>query len=147
MSQTLTPIEQLALAKVTNLQACNDESVLVPDSTVHVKFTAEVEGILSRGPSSTRAGTNRARSVPTICLLLQELGCTREYAPNHIIELWNRLSGLTKATMADRVGSLTSEEQEKYSTMLDLFDSEIVGNLPRISTKGYVKFEGAATKQ
>jgi len=147
MSQTLTPIEQLALAKVINLQSCNDESVLVPDSTVHVKFTAEVEGVLSRGPSSTRAGTNRARSVPTICLLLQELGCTREYAPNHIIELWNRLSGLTKATMADRVSSLSADEQAKYQTMLDLFDSEIVDNLPRISTKGYVKFEGAATKQ
>jgi len=147
MSQTLSPIEQLALAKVINLQSCNDESVLVPESDVHVKFTAEVEGVLSRGPSSTRAGTNRARSVPTICMLLQELGCTREYAPDHIIELWNRLSGLTKAAMEKRVSSLTADEQVKYRTMLDMFDSEIVDNLPRIATKGYVKFDGAAVKK
>jgi hypothetical protein len=143
----LSTIEQLAFAKAINLQSCNDETALPPETAQRVKFSVEVDGILSRGPSSDRAGTNRARSVPTICLLLQELGCTREYAPEHVIELWNRLSGLTKAAMEKRVGSLTTEEQEKYQSMLDLFDSEIVGNLPRIPTKGYVKFDGVAIKK
>lgn len=143
----LSTIEQLAFAKAISLQSCNDETALPPETAQHVKFSVEVEGILSRGPSSDRAGTNRARSVPTICLLLQELGCTREYAPEHVIELWNRLSGLTKAAMEKRVGSLTAEEQAKYQSMLDLFDSEIVGNLPRIPTKGYVKFDGIAVKK
>jgi hypothetical protein len=81
MSDTLTTVERLALAKLFTIPSCNDETALPPESEIHVSFTADIEGVLSRGPSSTRAATNRARSVPTICLLLQELGCTREYAP------------------------------------------------------------------
>jgi hypothetical protein len=146
MSQTLTVVEKIALAKAVSLQECNDETELLPNTQKRVKFSVEVDGVLSRGPSSDRAGTNRARSVPTICLLLQELGCTREYAPDHIIELWNRLSGLTKEAMKSRVGGLDSEEREKYNSMLELFDSEIVDNLPRIPTKGYVKFDGTVSK-
>ena len=147
MSDTLTTVERLALAKLFTIQSCNDENALPPESTTRVKFTAEVDGVLSRGPSSTRAATNRARSVPTICLLLQELGCTREYAPSHIIDLWNRLSGLTKQAMEDKVSALSQDEQDKYHAMLDLFDTEIVDNIPRIQTKGYVKFDGVAIKK
>jgi len=146
MSQTLTELEKLALAKVINLQSCNDETVLPPGTDTFVSFTAEIEGHISRGPSSTRAGTNRARSVPTICLLLQELGCTREYAPNHIVALWNQLSGLSKKAMEVRLGSMTDGERATYKTMLELFDTEIVANIPRIDTKGYVKFDGTVLK-
>ena len=146
MSQTLTPLEKLALAKVINFQSCNDETVLPPGTETFVKFTAEVEGHISRGPGSDRAGTNRARSVPTICLLLQELGCTREYAPDHIVALWNQLSGLSKKAMEARLGSMSIEEKKKYEKMLELFDSEIVANIPRIDTKGYVKFDGTVRK-
>ncbi|MAG24266.1 MAG: hypothetical protein QF662_04890 [Phycisphaerae bacterium] len=146
MSKTLTQIEKLAVAKAVNLQSCNDETALPPGTDTFVSFTAEIEGHLSRGPSSTRAATNRARSVPTICLLLQELGCTREYAPDHIIQLWNDLSGLSKKAMESRLGSMKTEDQVKYQTMLTLFDTEIVDNIPRIDTKGYVKFDGTIKK-
>ena len=147
MSDTLTTVERLALAKLFTIQSCNDENALPPESETHVSFTADIEGVLSRGPSSTRAATNRARSVPTICLLLQELGCTREYAPSHIIDLWNRLSCLTKKAMEDKVAALTQDEQDKYHAMLGLFDTEIVDQIPRIQTKGYVKFDGVAIKK
>ena len=147
MSQPLTTIERLALAKLFTIQSCNDETALPPESETHVSFTADIEGVLSRGPSSERAATNRARSVPTICLLLQELGCTREYAPDHIIDLWNRLSGLTKKAMEDKVSALTQDEQDKYHTMLGLFDTKIVDKIPKIQTKGYVKFDGVAIKK
>ena len=146
MSQTLTPLEKLALAKLINMSDANDESALPPGTVAAVNFTVDVEGSIERGPSSTRAGTNRARSVPTICLLLHELGCTREYAPDHIIELWNRLAGLSKQSMENHVTALSKNEQDNYEAMLALFDSEIVGNIPRIPTKGYVKFRGSVEK-
>jgi hypothetical protein len=146
MSQTLTNLEMIALAKLIKLSDVNDESVLPPSSAASVNFTVNVEGSVERGPSSSRAGTNRARSVPTICLLLHELGCTREYAPRHIIDLWNRLSGLSKQAVEAHVSALTADEQTNYRAMLSLFDSEIVDNIPRIPTKGYVKFRGTAKK-
>ena len=146
MSQTLDNIDLLAIAQSVKLAGCNDEGALPPNSSVPIDLTARFVGTLERGKSSTRAGTNRARSVPTICLLLQELGCTREYAPVHIIELWNRLAGLTKKSMEDHVTALSQDEQDNYSAMLNLFDAEIVDNLPRISTKGYVKFKGTVEK-
>ena len=146
MSQTLSDLEKLALTKLIKLSDVNDESVLPPGTIASVNFTVNVEGDIERGPSSTRAATNRARSVPTICLLLQELGCTREYAPKHIIELWNRLSGLSKQSMESHVTSLSQGEQDNYKAMLALFDSEIVDNIPRIGTKGYLKFRGAIEK-
>ena len=146
MSQTLTNLELLALAKLVKLADVNDETALPPGASASVNFTVDVEGRIERGPSSTRAGTNRARSVPTICLLLHELGCTREYAPVHIIELWNRLAGLTKKSMEDHVAALTKDERANYAAMLALFDTEIVANLPRIPAKGGVKFKGTVEK-
>ena len=146
MSQTLTTIELLALAKLVKMADVNDETALPPGSSAFVNFSVDVEGSIERGPSSTRAGTNRARSVPTICLLLHELGCTREYAPDHIIDLWNRLAGLSKKAVEAHVSALTADEQSNYKAMLDLFDGEIVDNIPRIPTKGYVKFRGTAKK-
>ncbi len=146
MSQTLTDLEMIALSKLIKLSDVNDESVLPPSSAASVNFTVNVEGSVERGPSSNRAGTNRARSVPTICLLLHELGCTREYAPSHIVDLWNRLSGLSKQAVEVHVSALTADEQANYRAMLSLFDSEIVDNIPRIPTKGYVKFRGTAKK-
>jgi hypothetical protein len=146
MSQTLTNLEMLALAKLVKLADVNDETTLPPGTAAFVNFSVDVEGNIERGPSSTRAGTNRARSVPTICLLLHELGCTREYAPDHIIDLWNRLAGLSKQAVESHLSALTSAEQSNYRSMLDLFDAEIVDNIPRIPTKGYLKFRGTAKK-
>ncbi len=146
MSQTLTTIDLLTLAQAVKLSGCNDEVALPPQSSVPVDLTVHFSGTLERGKGTPRAGTNRARSVPTICLLLQELGCTRDYAPAHIIELWNRLAGLTKKSMEDRVAALTKEEQTNYAAMLGLFDTEIVANLPRIPAKGGVKFKGTVEK-
>jgi hypothetical protein len=146
MSQTLSNIDLLTIAQAVKLSGCNDDVALPPQSSVPIDLTVHFTGTLERGKGSDRAGTNRARSVPTICLLLQELGCTREYAPVHIIELWNRLAGLTKKTMGDHVAALTQKEQDNYSAMLGLFDTEIVDNLPRIPAKGGVKFKGTVEK-
>ena len=146
MSQTLSEIDLLTLAQAVKLGDNNDEVALPPQSSVSVDLTARFVGLLERGKSSSRAGTNRARSVPVICLLLHELGCTREYAPDHIIELWNRLAGLSKQSMESCVSSLSSDEQANYKAMLALFESEVVGNIPRIPAKGYVKFKGTVEK-
>ena len=113
MSQTLDNIDLLAIAQSVKLAGCNDEGALPPNSSVPIDLTARFVGTLERGKSSTRAGTNRARSVPTICLLLQELGCTREYAPVHIIDLWNRLAGLTKKSMEDHVAATCSTTEPR----------------------------------
>ena len=146
MSQTLDTIDLLAIAQSVKLAGCNDEAALPPCSSVPVDLTARFVGMLERGKSSDRAGTNRARSVPVICLLLQELGCTREYAPSHVVELWNRIAGLSKQSIEDHVAALSKDERENYKAMLDLFESEIVANIPRIPTKGYVKFKGSVEK-
>ena len=146
MSQTLTTTDLLALAQAVRLADCNDEQALPPESSVEIDLTARFVGTLERGKSSTRSGTNRARSVPVICLMLQHLGCIREHTPAHIIELWNRLAGLSKKAMEEDVANLTAEEQANYSAMLALFDAEIVSNLPRIPAKGGVKFKGTVEK-
>jgi hypothetical protein len=44
------------------------------------------------------------------------------------------------------VSALTADERSNYQSMLSMFDDEIVDNIPRIPTKGYVKFRGAAKK-
>jgi hypothetical protein len=146
MSQTLTTIDLLTLAQAVRLAECNDEAALPPQSSTTVDLTARFVGVLERGKSSDRAGTNRARSVPVVALLLHELGCTRDYAPSHIVELWNRLSGLSKKAMQDHVAALSQGEQDNYSAMLNLFNTEIVDNLPRIPAKGGVKFKGTVEK-
>jgi hypothetical protein len=143
MAKTLTNIEAMALAKAVDLRSVNDESALPPQSSVEVDFTARITGTLNRGKGSTRSGTNRARTVPVICLFLHEMGVTRDYAPNHIIELWANLGSLTKQEMDAKISSLTADEQSQYNEMLALFESEVVANLPRIPAKGGVKFDGA----
>ncbi len=146
MSQTLSTVDLIALAQAVKLAECNDEAALPPETSAPVDFTVHVSGEVVRGKSATRAGTNRARSVPVICLMLHELGCTRSHTPGHIIELWSRLAGLSKKAMAEKAAALTAEEQSRYETMLALFDSEIVDNLPRIAQKGGVKFHGTVKK-
>jgi hypothetical protein len=143
MAKTLTNIEAMALAKAVDFRSVNDESSLPPQSSVEVDFTARITGTLNRGKGSNRSGTNRARTVPVICLFLHEMGITRDHAPRHIIERWANLGSLTKKEMAVKVAGLTDDEQDQYSEMLALFETEVVANLPQIPAKGGIKFDGA----
>ena len=53
---------------------------------------------------------------------------------------------LDKKGMAQRVATLTTEQRDLHDECLALFQTEIVGSLPRIPAKGYVKFKGDVTE-
>jgi hypothetical protein len=141
--ETLSSLEMLALSKAISFASVNDEAVLPEGTSAPVSFTVEIDGTVVRGQGSNRLGTNHARSVPVICLLLAEMGVTRNFAPAHIIQLWSTLGGLDKATLATRRASLDADKSAALEAMEDLFESQIVANLPRIPSKGGVKFKAS----
>ena len=143
---TLSELQLLALAKCVELRDNNDEAALPPATSATVDFTVHVKGDLSRGPSSTRAGTNRARTAEAMVMLLVTSGITRNHAPAALIEAWKTFGSLDKKGMAARVASLTTEQRDLHDECLALFQTEIVGSLPRIPAKGYVKFKGDVEK-
>ena len=144
--ENLDPIQLLALAKCVELRDANDEAALPPSTSASVDFVVHVKGDLSRGPSSTRAGTNRARTAQAMVMLLVTSGVTRQHSPAQLIEAWKTFGSLDKKGMAQRVASLTTEQRDLFDECLALFETEIVGSLPRIPSKGYVKFKGDVTE-
>jgi hypothetical protein len=144
--ENLNPIQLLALAKCVELRDANDEAALPPATSATVDFTVHVKGELSRGPSSDRAGTNRARTAEAMVMLLVTSGVTRQHAPAQLIEAWKTFGSLDKKGMAQRIATLTTEQRDLHDECLALFQTEIVGSLPRIPAKGYVKFKGDVTE-
>jgi len=144
--ENLDPIQLLALAKCVELRDANDEAALPPSTSASVDFMVHVKGDLSRGPSSTRAGTNRARTAQAMVMLLVTSGVTRQHSPAQLIEAWKTFGSLDKKGMAQRVASLSTEQRDLFDECLALFETEIVGSLPRIPSKGYVKFKGDVTE-
>ena len=144
--ENLDPIQLLALAKCVELRDANAEAALPPSTSATVDFTVRIKGDLSRGPSSTRAGTNRARTAEAMVMLLVTSGVTRQHSPAQLIEAWKTFGSLDKKSMAQRVASLTPEQRDLRDECLALFETEIVGSLPRIPSKGYVKFKGDVTE-
>jgi hypothetical protein len=144
--KNLDPIQLLALAKCVELRDANDEAALPPKTSATVDFTVHVKGELSRGPSSDRAGTNRARTAEAMVMLLVTSGVTRQHAPAQLIEAWKTFGSLDKKGMAQRIATLTTEQRDLHDECLALFQTEIVGSLPRIPAKGYVKFKGDVTE-
>jgi len=144
--ENLDPIQLLALAKCVELRDANDEAALPPATSATVDFTVHVKGELSRGPSSDRAGTNRARTAEAMVMLLVTSGVTRQHAPAQLIEAWKAFGSLDKKGMAQRIATLTTEQRDLHDECLALFQTEIVGSLPRIPAKGYVKFKGDVTE-
>jgi len=144
--ENLDPIQLLALAKCVELRDANDEAALPPATSATVDFTVHVKGELSRGPSSDRAGTNRARTAEAMVMLLVTSGVTRQHAPAQLIEAWKTFGSLDKKGMAQRIATLTTEQRDLHDECLALFQTEIVGSLPRIPAKGYVKFKGDVTE-
>ena len=138
---TLSPLEMLALSKAISFASVNDDTVLPEGVSAPVSFTVAIDGAVSRGKGSSRLGTNHARSVPVICLLLAEMGVTRNYAPAHIIQMWSTLGGLDKASLKARRASLDADKSAALEAMEDLFQTQIVEFLPRIPSKGGVKFK------
>ncbi len=143
---TLSELELLAMAKCVELRDNNDEAALPPATSATVDFMVHVKGDLSRGPSSSRAGTNRARTAQAMVMLLVTSGVTRQHSPAQLIEAWKTFGSLDKKGMAQRVATLTTEQQDLFDECLALFETEIVGALPRIPAKGYVKFKGDVEK-
>ncbi len=149
MSKTvnnLSDLELLALAKCVELRDANCESALPPKTAASVDFTVRVQGELTRGDRSTRAGTNRARTAQAMVMLLVTSGVTRQHAPSKLIEAWKTFGSLDKNSMANRVASLSSDDLALYDECMALFETEIVAALPRIPSKGYVKFNGDVTE-
>ena len=144
--KSLDPIQLLALAKCVELRDANDETALPPATSATVDFTVHVKGDLSRGPSSDRAGTNRARTAEAMVMLLVTSGVTRQHSPAQLIEAWKTFGSLDKKGMAARIATLTTEQRDLHDECLALFQTEIVGSLPRIPAKGYVKFKGDVTE-
>tara|TARA_A200000159_G_scaffold163487_1_gene189949 strand:+ start:2128 stop:2565 length:438 start_codon:yes stop_codon:yes gene_type:complete len=140
--ETLSPIELLAMAKAVELRNVNCETALPPVSTAHVDFTVRVKGELVRGDRSERAATNRARTSQAMIMLLVMSGVVRKHTPSKIIQAWRDFGSLDKAGMSARLNTLSVEDKALFDECMELFESEIVGNLPRIPTKGYVKFNG-----
>jgi hypothetical protein len=146
MSQTLTPIEMLALAQAIRLNGCNDDVALPPNSSASVSFTVDVSGEVVRGEGSNRAGTNRARTAGAMIMLLVVSGVTRQHSPAKLIEAWKTFGSLDKKAMESRVAALSTEDRDLFESCMGLFQSEIVDALPRIPAKGGVKFKGEVTK-
>ena len=144
--ENLDPIQLLALAKCVELRDANDEVALPPKTSATVDFTVRVQGELSRGDTSTRSATNRARTAQAMVMLLVTSGVTRQHSPAQLIESWAAFGSLDKAGMAKRVASLSTEQRDLFDECLALFETEIVAALPRIPSKGYVKFKGDVTE-
>ena len=140
---TLNELEMLALAKCIELRDVNCETALPPVSSAHVDFTVRVKGDITRGPSSDRAATNRARTAQAMVMLLVTSGVTRQHSPAKLIEAWKTFGSLDKSGMAARLDTLDSDDRGLFDECMALFDSEIVASLPRIPSKGYVKFKGS----
>jgi hypothetical protein len=142
MSQTLTDLELLALAKAVELKHSNCETALPPGGSAQVDFTARFRGVIERGDRSNRAGTNRARTAQAMIMLLVYSGVTREHSPAKLIEAWKSFGTLDKKGMAQRIASLDQNDRDLFEECMSLFQTEIVEKVPRIPTKGYVKFRG-----
>lgn len=145
MSKTLnelSPVELMALAKCVKLQSVNCEQALPPASSENVDFTVHISGELARGKAKSRAGTNRARTAEAMVMLLVMSGVVRKHSPAKIVEAWRDLGSLDAEAMKLRVKNMTKEDRQLHDECLELFQSEIVANLPQIPTKGYLKFYG-----
>lgn len=146
MPTTLNPVELLALAQMVRLADCNDDQALPPESSAMVDFTVNVKGEVVRGSSSTRTGTNRARTPGAMIMLLVMSGAVRQHSPAKIVESWKTFGSLDKKAMEARIAALSPDDRSLYEECMTLFNEEIVGNLPRIPAKGGVKFKGKVSK-
>jgi hypothetical protein len=146
MPTTLNPVELLALAQMIRLNDCNDDVALPPNSSATVDFSVNVSGEVVRGDSSTRAGTNRARTAQAMIMLLVFSGATRQHSPAKLIEAWKLFGTLDKKGMTQRIASLSTDERDLFEECMALFQTEIVEALPRIPAKGGVKFKGKVSK-
>ena len=140
---TLTTLEMLALSKCVDARTANCEEALPPCSSADVDFTVHVKGSLKRGERSTRAATNRARTAQAMVMLLVTSGVTRQHSPAKLIEAWKTFGTLDKNGMANRIATLSDDDRNLYLECMALFETEIVEALPRIPSKGYVKFDGS----
>ena len=148
MSKTpgdLTQLEAMALAQCIRIAECNDIVALPEKTSSDVDFTVHIRGSVSRGAGSDRRATNRARTSNAMIMLLVTSGVTRNHAPNKIIEAWGEIGGLDKASFATRVDSLSDDDKALYLECKSLFETDIVGNLPLIPSKGGVKFKETLT--
>jgi len=149
MSKTpndLSPVETMALAQAVKIAQCNDVSALPEQTSSAVDFTVHIKGEVSRGKGSNRRGNNRARTSASMVMLLVSSGVTRNHSPRKIIEKWAQIGTLDKAAFAQLYSELSDEDKSLYDECINLFEKEIVDNLPVIPSKGGVKFKGSVIK-
>ena len=144
--ETLSAVEALAVAQSIRLGDVNDDVALPAEKEAEVDFTCRFVGKVKRGKSSTRAGTNRARTAQAMVMLLVTSGATRKHSPAKLIEAWKTFGSLDKAGMEARLLSLSTEDKALFDDCMALFQTEIVDNIQRIPAKGGVKFEGKVEK-
>lgn len=145
MSKTpndLSSVERMALAQCMKIAQCNDDAALPENTSQPVDFTVHVQGTVSRGMGSDRRATNRARTSNSMIMLLVSSGVTRNHSPRQIIETWREIGSLDKASFQTLYEGMSEEEKGLYNECLNLFETEIVGKLPLIPSKGGVKFKG-----
>lgn len=142
----LSPVEAMALAQAVKISQCNDDSALPEQTSEAVDFTVHIKGEVSRGLGSSRRGTNRARTSASMIMLLVSSGVTRNHSPRQIIEKWNQIGSLDKAAFTQLYNGLSDDDRALYDECISLFETEIVGNLPLIPSKGGVKFKGSVVK-
>jgi|TARA_R110001583_G_scaffold16234_5_gene66172 hypothetical protein len=143
---SLSAIEALAVAQGIRLSDVNDDAALPPGKDANVDFTVRFVGKVTRGKGSSRAGTNRARTAQAMVMLLVSSGATREHSPAKLIEAWKSFGTLDKDGMKARVAGLDTKDRALFDDCMALFQNEIVDSLPRIPSKGGVKFDGEVEK-
>ena len=145
MSKTLsnlTSVEMMALAQAVRIADCNDDIALPEGSSEAVDFTVTLSGTVSRGQGSSRRATNRARTSNSMIMLLVASGVTRNNSPGQIIQTWKEIGSLDKVAFERRYQALSPEDKALYDECTMLFENNIVDALPKIPSKGGVKFKG-----
>ncbi len=136
----LDPIQAMALSKSIKLSEVNNEDEMPPLSSASVDFYVHIQGQLARGEAKSRAGTNRALTAMAFIATLDHMGFMRDITPDKIVEAWKHFGSLTRAEIGEHKNNLDPEAKARFEECELLFEEKIVGELPRIQTKGYLKF-------
>ena len=116
-------------------------TMLLLKTPVSLLTLLSVSRVLSPVGRAATSATNRARTSNSMIMLLVSNGVTRNHSPRQIIETWREIGSLDKAAFQNLYDCMSDEEKALYNECLNLFETEIVDNLPLIPSKGGVKFE------
>jgi hypothetical protein len=136
----LDPVQAMALTKALKLSEVNDENELPQGSSASVDFCVHLTGDLTRGEAKSRAGTNRALTAMAFIATLDHMGFMRDVQPDKIVEAWKHFGSLTRSEIGEHKKRLEPEAKARFEDCERLFEDKVVNELPRIPTRGYLKF-------